>query len=228
MYLVSGHPKLAQKQYKRIHENVSRRVHWELYKKHGLEISDRWSCIHLLNVAEKWGSRIILGSYYADKYESGTQQGRHYPSWEGNTEMDNHWYCCSKWLQCSQNRGLKSWEVSWASIQSKENPSCRDSNSTSCIRSSMNSSKATHQVNWAFRHLWHNSQHSNDSSVRNSRNTMQGDESLSYKAISYCWDTVQSHPVRRRRRRRRRTIIIDTYRIEITVKAGWFFSRVLK
>ena len=42
MYLVSGCPKLAQKQYKRRHDNVARRVHWELCKKHGLESSDRW------------------------------------------------------------------------------------------------------------------------------------------------------------------------------------------
>ena len=31
-----------QKQYKRKHDNVARRVHWELCKKHGLESSDRW------------------------------------------------------------------------------------------------------------------------------------------------------------------------------------------
>ena len=42
MRLVSGCPKLAQKQYKRRHDNVVRRVHWELCKKHGLESSDRW------------------------------------------------------------------------------------------------------------------------------------------------------------------------------------------
>ena len=39
---VSGCPKLVQKQYKRRHDNVARRVHWELCKKHGLESSDRW------------------------------------------------------------------------------------------------------------------------------------------------------------------------------------------
>ena len=42
MHLVSGCPKLAQKQYKRRHDNVARRVHWELCQKHGLESSDRW------------------------------------------------------------------------------------------------------------------------------------------------------------------------------------------
>ena len=42
IHLVSGCPKLAQRQYKRRHDNVARRVHWELCKKHGLEGSDRW------------------------------------------------------------------------------------------------------------------------------------------------------------------------------------------
>ena len=41
-HLVSGCPNLAQKQYKRRHDNVFRRVHWEFCKKHGLESSDRW------------------------------------------------------------------------------------------------------------------------------------------------------------------------------------------
>ena len=42
MHLVSGCPKLAQKQYNRRHDNVARRIHWELCKKPGLESSDRW------------------------------------------------------------------------------------------------------------------------------------------------------------------------------------------
>ena len=42
MQLISGCPKLAQKQYKRRLDNVTRRVYLELYKKHGLESSDKW------------------------------------------------------------------------------------------------------------------------------------------------------------------------------------------
>ena len=42
MHLVSGCPKQAQKQYKRRHDNVARRVHWELCQKHGLKCSDKW------------------------------------------------------------------------------------------------------------------------------------------------------------------------------------------
>ena len=35
-------PMLAQKQYKRRHDNVARSLHWELCKKHGLESSNKW------------------------------------------------------------------------------------------------------------------------------------------------------------------------------------------
>ena len=41
IHLVSGCPKMVQKQYKRRHDNVARRVHCELCKKHGHESSDR-------------------------------------------------------------------------------------------------------------------------------------------------------------------------------------------
>ena len=71
-------------------------------------------------------SRIVLVFYYPDRHDIGTQQARYYPSWKGNTEMDNHWYCSFRWLQCSQNRGLESWEISVPSIWGKENPSYRD------------------------------------------------------------------------------------------------------
>ena len=61
IHLASGCPKLAQKQYKRRHGNVSRRVH-------GWKAQTGGTSIHLLM------SWIILGSYYPD---SGTQQVRY-------------------------------------------------------------------------------------------------------------------------------------------------------
>ena len=42
MHLVSGCVNLTQKQYKRRHVNVARRVYWGLYKKHRQESSDKW------------------------------------------------------------------------------------------------------------------------------------------------------------------------------------------
>ena len=52
MHLVSGCPKLAQKQYKRRQDKVSRRVHLELCKRHGGKSSDRWYEHKSANVVE--------------------------------------------------------------------------------------------------------------------------------------------------------------------------------
>ena len=174
MHLVSGHPKLAQKLQKKT---------WQCCQKSSLGIVQEAMTGKLRQVVwvytcwcrgECW-NRIVLGSYHPDRHDSGAQQAIYYPSGECNTEMDNLLYYCSMWLQ---NRALKSWEISGSSIWGKENPSCRDSHSTSLV--SRNSTKVT--LNWAFRHWWLHSQHSNDNIVGNSRNTMQSDESLSYKS----------------------------------------------
>ena len=41
-HIVSGCPKLAQKEYKKRHDNVARAVHWDLSKKNRFEQSERW------------------------------------------------------------------------------------------------------------------------------------------------------------------------------------------
>ena len=41
-HIVSECEKLTQKEYKRRHDNVARKVHWELCKKNALEHKDRW------------------------------------------------------------------------------------------------------------------------------------------------------------------------------------------
>ena len=40
-HLVSGCEKLAQKEYKRRHDNVAKKVHWDLCKKNGLEHTEK-------------------------------------------------------------------------------------------------------------------------------------------------------------------------------------------
>ena len=42
MHLASGCTKLAQKQYRKRHDNVAKRVHWELCKKYKMECSEKW------------------------------------------------------------------------------------------------------------------------------------------------------------------------------------------
>ena len=41
-YLVSGCEKLAQKEYKRRHDNVAKKVHWDLCKKYKLDCKEKW------------------------------------------------------------------------------------------------------------------------------------------------------------------------------------------
>lgn len=41
-HIVSGCEKLAQREYKRRHDNVARKVHWDLCRKHGLEHHEKW------------------------------------------------------------------------------------------------------------------------------------------------------------------------------------------
>ena len=41
-HLVCGCEKLAQREYKRRHDNVAKRVHWDFCKKNGLEHTEKW------------------------------------------------------------------------------------------------------------------------------------------------------------------------------------------
>ena len=41
-HIVSGCEKLAQKDYKRRHDNVAKKIHWDLCKKHDLEHQEKW------------------------------------------------------------------------------------------------------------------------------------------------------------------------------------------
>ena len=41
-HLVCGCEKLAQKEYKRRHDNVAKKVHWDFCKKNGLEHAEKW------------------------------------------------------------------------------------------------------------------------------------------------------------------------------------------
>ena len=41
-HITSGCEKLAQKEYKKRHDNVAKKVHWDICKKNGLEHSEKW------------------------------------------------------------------------------------------------------------------------------------------------------------------------------------------
>ena len=41
-HIISACEKLAQKEYKRRHDNVARKIHWDISRKNGLECKDKW------------------------------------------------------------------------------------------------------------------------------------------------------------------------------------------
>ena len=41
-HTVSGCEKPAQKEYKRRHDNIAKKIHWDLRKKHDLEHNEKW------------------------------------------------------------------------------------------------------------------------------------------------------------------------------------------
>ena len=41
-HITSGCEKLTQKEYKRRHDNVAKKVHWDICKNNGLEYSEKW------------------------------------------------------------------------------------------------------------------------------------------------------------------------------------------
>ena len=58
-YIVSGCSKLAQKEYKRRHDNLGKRVHWKLARKHNFEAGDKWYEYEPESVLENEGYKIL-------------------------------------------------------------------------------------------------------------------------------------------------------------------------
>ena len=67
-YIVSGCKKLAQRKYRKRHDEVALRVHWEICRKYGIECTDKWYDHQPLAVTENREVRItIFLSVYTDK-----------------------------------------------------------------------------------------------------------------------------------------------------------------
>ena len=58
-HIVSECSRLAQRDYKRRHDNVARMVHWKLCEKSNLEKSEKWYLHNLQNVSEKGNHKLI-------------------------------------------------------------------------------------------------------------------------------------------------------------------------
>ena len=67
-HIVSGCKKLAQREYRKRHDKVALRVHWEICRKYGIECTDKWYDHQALPVAENREVRITWDmTIYTDK-----------------------------------------------------------------------------------------------------------------------------------------------------------------
>ena len=58
-HIISECEKLAQKEYKRRHDNVAKKIHWELCKKNGLEHKEKWYEHNPEGVQENEGVKLL-------------------------------------------------------------------------------------------------------------------------------------------------------------------------
>ena len=66
--IVSGCKKLAQREYRKHHDKVALRVHWEMCRKYGIECNDKWYGHKHLPTAENGEVRITWDmTIYTDK-----------------------------------------------------------------------------------------------------------------------------------------------------------------
>ena len=67
-HIISGCKRLAQREYKKRHDKVALRVHWEMCRKYEIECTDKWYDNQLLAVAENKDVRITWDmSVYTNK-----------------------------------------------------------------------------------------------------------------------------------------------------------------
>ena len=59
-HVVSGCIKLAQKEYKRMHDNQGNTVHWKFHRKYNFEAGDKWYEYEPESVLEKEDYKILL------------------------------------------------------------------------------------------------------------------------------------------------------------------------
>ena len=67
-YIVSGCKKLAQREYRKLHDKVALQVHWEICRKYGIECTDKWYDHQPLAVTESREVRITWDmTVYTDR-----------------------------------------------------------------------------------------------------------------------------------------------------------------
>ena len=100
----SEYEKFAQKEYKRRHDNVAKKVHWHLCNKNGLEHTEEWYKHFQQYSSRKWKSECVVGFQCLVWQRDRSKKTRHNFNWQEGVKGDNHRYCCTSWCKSRGNR----------------------------------------------------------------------------------------------------------------------------
>ena len=109
-YFVSGCETLSQREYKRRHDNVAKKVHWDLCKKNGLEHTENWY-EHIPEGAVKNEEVKVVGYQDSVWQRDRGKKTRHNFNCQEGAEGDNHRYCCTSWCKSRGKRKGESGKV---------------------------------------------------------------------------------------------------------------------
>ena len=99
-HLVSRCEKLAQKEYERWHDNVAKKVHWDLCKKNGSQQTEKWYEHVPEGAVENEEVKMMLDvNVHCGKVIEARR-----PDITLIDKKDNHPYCCTSWYKSRGKR----------------------------------------------------------------------------------------------------------------------------
>ena len=108
--LLSGCEKLAQKEYKRRHDSIAKKVHWDLCKESGLEHTKKWYEHVPEGAIENEEVKVLRYQCSVWQCERG-KKTRHNFNWQERAKGDDHRYCCTSWCKSRRKRKGESRKV---------------------------------------------------------------------------------------------------------------------
>ena len=97
-HIVSGCRKLAQREYRKRHDKVALQVHWELYRKYGLECNDSGVTINPYQLQRIEKPDNLRYDYFTDKRMKHNRPDITDCSIQRHAGVDNYRHCCTSGL----------------------------------------------------------------------------------------------------------------------------------
>ena len=104
-HIVIGCRKLAQEEYRKRHDAVALQVHWELYRKYGLECNDSGMTVNLPVAENREAGKVEIWLFYAQAAKA--QSSRYYCSIQRYVGVDNYRHCCTSGLDQNIHRATR-------------------------------------------------------------------------------------------------------------------------